>query len=69
MAKLKEMLIDIQEMLVTGYSIDEIMEKTGMPLDFILQVERSINDYVMENDYDDGQPDEAQEWADYDPDC
>ena len=69
MAKLKEMLIDIQEMLVSGYSIDEIMEKTGMPLDFILQVERSINDYVMENDYDDGQPDEAQEWADYDPDC
>jgi hypothetical protein len=69
MAKLKEMLIDIQEMLVSGYSIDEIMEKTGMPLDFILQVERSMESYVMENDYDDGQPDEAQEWADYDPDC
>ena len=69
MAKLKEMLIDIQEMLVTGYSIDEIVQKTGMPLDFILQVERSINDYVMENDYDDGQPDEAQEWYDFDPDC
>jgi hypothetical protein len=63
------MLIDIQEMLVSGYSIDEIMEKTGMPLDFILQVERSMESYVMENDYDDGQPDEAQEWADYDPDC
>ena len=69
MAKLKEMLIDIQEMLVSGYSIDEIMQKTGMPLDFILQVERSMEAYVMENDYDDGQPDEAQEWADYDPDC
>jgi len=69
MAKLKEMLIDIQEMLVSGYSIDEIVQKTGMPLDFILQVERSMESYVMENDYDDGQPDEAQEWADYDPDC
>ena len=22
-----------------------------------------------EDDYDDGQPDEAQEWHDYDPDC
>jgi hypothetical protein len=55
MAKLKEMLIDIQEMLVSGYSIDEIVQRTGMPLDFILQVERSINDYVMENDYDDSE--------------
>jgi hypothetical protein len=51
MAKMKEMLIDIQEMLVSGYSIDEIVQKTGMPLAWILEVERSINDYVVENDY------------------
>jgi uncharacterized protein YerC len=51
MAKMKEMLIDIQEMLVSGYSIDEIVQKTGMPLAWILEVERSINDYVTENDY------------------
>jgi hypothetical protein len=55
MAKLKEMLIDIQEMLVSGYSIDEIVQKTGMPLAWIMEVERTINDYVVENDYDDSE--------------
>lgn len=29
----------------------------------------TCSDYEVDEDEPDGQPDEAQEWADYDPDC
>jgi replicative DNA helicase len=33
------------------------------------QLEDIINDLTIEIDDQDGQPDEAQEWADFDPEC
>ena len=33
------------------------------------QLEDIIRDLTIEIDDHDGQPDEAQEWADFDPDC
>ena len=69
MSKMSELFIDIQEMIASGYSMDKIVEKTGAPYAWVVEVQNSMEAYVMENDYDDGQPDEAQEWYDYDPDC
>jgi len=33
------------------------------------ELEAEFEDYAREMDQNDGQPDEAQEWADFDPDC
>jgi hypothetical protein len=51
MSKMKDLYTDIQEMLVSGFSVDEIMEKTGAPLAWILEVKYSMDSYIMENDY------------------
>ena len=34
-----------------------------------LTMSEELETMVEEEDYHDGQPDEAQEWADFDPDC
>ena len=43
-------------------------ELFGMCEDFLTASEE-LETMVEEEDYHDGQPDEAQEWADFDPDC
>ena len=48
MAKLKEVLIDIEEMLMDEMSVDEIAKRTGMPVAWILDVKRNLIDDSME---------------------
>ena len=69
MSKMSDLYIDIMEYLRVGLSIDDIVVRTGAPYDWVVSVQNYMETCVMENDYDDGQPDEAQEWYDYDPDC
>lgn len=63
MSKLKDLVIQIQDMALNGYDAEDIA--------VILDVPRSWVDeaVAMDDDYSDGQPDEAQEWYDYDPEC
>jgi hypothetical protein len=49
MGKLKDMLIDIEEMLMDEMSVDEIANRTGMPVAWILEVKRNLLDESLEN--------------------
>ena len=62
--KLLEMM---DEGLISAQAVAE-MALAYMSEDDVADMMRS-NDILDEEDEDDGQPDEAQEWADLDPDC
>ena len=66
MSKVKNMLMDIQDAIVDAgpdLNFEEIAAKIGCPVDWVeAEYEAMMDDY-------DGQPDEAQEWHDFDPDC
>ena len=49
MSKMKDMLIDIEEMLMEEMSVDEIANRTGMPVAWILDVKRNCISDAMEN--------------------
>ena len=60
-ANLQKEVIDMD---FGGYTVEEIAEQLGVTV-------AVVNEVLMEfdqADYD-GQPDEAQEWYDFDPDC
>jgi len=66
MSKMKDMLMDIQDAIVdAGPDLD--FEKIANDLSVPVQWVEDTYD-AMFDDYD-GQPDEAQEWYDFDPDC
>ena len=48
MSKMKDMLMDIEEMLMDEMSVDEIAKRTGMPVAWILDVKRNLIDDSME---------------------
>jgi hypothetical protein len=57
--------IDVVDMLREGRSVWSIAQELNLPIEQI----QAVADYAdYDGDYD-GQPDEAQEWADFDPDC
>ena len=61
-------LIDMMdEGLISAQAIAE-MALAYMSEDDVADMMRA-NDILLEEDEDDGQPDEAQEWADFDADC
>jgi hypothetical protein len=61
-------LIDMMdEGLITAQFVAE-MALAYMSEDDVADMMRA-NDILDEEDEDDGQPDEAQEWADFDADC
>jgi hypothetical protein len=62
--KLLEMM---DEGLITAQSVAE-MALAYMSEDDVADMMRA-NDILDEEDEDDGQPDEAQEWESFDPDC
>jgi len=59
----------MDEGLITAEAVAE-MALAYMSEDDVADMMRA-NDILLEEDEDeyDGQPDEAQEWADFDPDC
>jgi len=61
-------LIDMMdEGLISAQSVAE-MALAYMSEDDVADMMRA-NDSLLEEDEDDGQPDEAQEWESFDPDC
>ena len=68
MSKMSDLALDIQEAIEAGeLTFAEIAAKYNVPLDWVVQVNEELAEqYAAEYD---GQPDEAQEWYDFDPDC
>jgi hypothetical protein len=48
---------------------DEIAEQLPFDLDEMFNISANKAEWESEQEMDDGQPDEAQEWHDFDPDC
>ena len=69
MSRMSELQILLVESLETGLSdqsIIELMVMEGVPREACPEILRVFKQSEDEND---GQPDEAQEWHDFDPDC
>ena len=69
MSRMSELHILLVESLETGLSDDSIIElmvMEGVPREACFEILRVFKQSEDEND---GQPDEAQEWHDFDPDC
>ena len=69
MSRMSELHILLVESLETGLSdqsIIELMVMEGVPREACSEILRVFKQSEDEND---GQPDEAQEWHDFDPDC
>ena len=63
MSKMADLALTIEQMLVEGYSMMSIADELNIPVEWVENIREGLNN---END---GQPDEAQEWHDFDPDC
>jgi len=69
MSRMSELHILLVESLETGLSDDSIIElmvMEGVPREACPEILRV---FKLSEDENDGQPDEAQEWHDFDPDC
>ena len=49
MSKMSDLFIEIQELLMDEMSVDEIANRTGMPVAWILEVKRNFIDESLEN--------------------
>jgi hypothetical protein len=66
MGKIKDLMVQIQDMALNGYDAEDIALILDVPQSWVYEVVGMADD----SDYDyDGQPDEAQEWHDFDPAC
>ena len=63
MSKMADLALTIQGMLVEGYSMMAIADELNIPVEWVENIREGLDG---END---GQPDEAQEWHDFDPEC
>jgi len=69
MSRMSELNILLVESLEAGLSDDSIIElmvMEGVPREACPEILRV---FKLSEDENDGQPDEAQEWQDFDPDC
>lgn len=64
MGKIKDLAVQIQDMALNGYDAEDIALILDVPKSWVYEATNMVDD----SDYD-GQPDEAQEWYDYDPEC
>ena len=63
MSKVKDLVVQIQDMALNGYDAEDIAMILDVPRAWVTEA------VAMDADYSDGQPDEAQEWYDFDPEC
>ena len=64
MGQIKDLMVQIQDMALNGYDADDIAMILEVPKSWVFEATGMVDD----SEYD-GQPDEAQEWHDFDPDC
>jgi hypothetical protein len=66
MSELNILLVESLEVGLSDESIIELMVMEGVPREACPEMLRV---FKLSEDENDGQPDEAQEWHDFDPDC
>ena len=66
MSELQILLVESLEVGLSDESIIELMVMEGVPREACPEILRV---FKLSEDENDGQPDEAQEWHDFDPDC
>ena len=66
MSELQILLVESLEVGLSDDSIIELMVMEGVPREACSEILRV---FKLSDDENDGQPDEAQEWHDFDPDC
>lgn len=67
MSRMSELMLDIEDRIEEGVlSFEEIAKELNIPLDWVNAAAEQLQEQYAEMD---GQPDEAQEWYDFDPDC
>ena len=66
MSELHILLVESLEVGLSDDSIIELMVMEGVPREACSEILRV---FKLSDDENDGQPDEAQEWHDFDPDC
>jgi hypothetical protein len=66
MSELHILLVESLETGLSDDSIIELMVMEGVPREACSEILRV---FKLSEDENDGQPDEAQEWHDFDPDC
>ena len=67
MSRMSDLYTDIQEMLMGGTSVEDVSDFFNVPVEW---VQEALGGLMQDLEYeDDRQPDEAQEWSDFDPDC
>ena len=64
MSYMSELSIALQDAIISGQSFEDIAAQYDVPLEWVLEAEKELLEYES-----DGQPDEAQEWYDFDPAC
>lgn len=66
MSRISDKVLQVQELLIENPHMDleDIAVLACVDVDFVQDVESTMLDEAY-----DGQPDEAQEWYDFDPDC
>jgi antitoxin component of RelBE/YafQ-DinJ toxin-antitoxin module len=69
MSRMSDLQLSILEDIEAGeLTFEQIAAKYEVPLDWVESANEEYALQLAEADYD-GQPDEAQEWYDFDPDC
>ena len=67
MSKIGDLMISLQEAIEAGdMTFDQIAAYYEVPLSWVEEAYEQLCEAAFEYD---GQPDEAQEWYDFDPDC
>jgi len=69
MGQMKALVMDIEDMLSAGTDVESTAKYLGAPLELVEEIYENLNGPNGGGPDYDGQPDEAQEWHDFDPDC
>jgi hypothetical protein len=69
MSKMKQLLEALEEAYFTDESPESVAERLGISTEMVEDAWYDIEAAAYSIDECDGQPDEAQEWNDFDPDC
>ena len=64
MGKLKDLVVEIQDLYINGYDAEDIAAILNVSIAWVYEAVQELDDSAY-----DGQPDEAQEWYDFDPEC
>lgn len=65
MGKMSEVSMEIQDLLEEGMDVSTVAYQLNVPTEWVVREHEAM---TADSEYD-GQPDEAQEWHDFDQEC